>query len=83
MHARSSVSEPTTVIVEAVARVRDTDPVDLSVPLYEAIDSEAINTLFEPPTTDITVSFEYLGHDVTIQDDLTVVVDGTVIEPNR
>ena len=74
---------PTEAVVRAVATVRGVDPTDLRTPLFEVIDPDALDRLFESPADDLTVSFQYHGHDVTLTADLTVVVDETVVEPER
>jgi len=74
---------PTEAVVRAVATVRGVDPIDLRTPLFEAIDPDALDRLFASPADDLSVSFRYHGHDVTLTADLTVVVDGTVVEPER
>jgi len=37
------------VIVETVARVEGTEPTDLSIQLYDSIDPEALDNLYETP----------------------------------
>ncbi|XVH32624.1 HalOD1 output domain-containing protein [Haloferacaceae archaeon DSL9] len=54
-------------IVEAVAKATNTSPMDLSPPLYETIDLEALETLVHShERSAIRVTFRYRGHDVTV-----------------
>lgn len=59
-----------TAIVETVATEEGVDPVDLDVPLYSAIDPDALDRLFRsaPAGTDIDgrVTFTYAGYGVTV-----------------
>lgn len=56
-------------IVEALADYRGVDPVELSVPLYEVVDLEAVDALFDPESGrdgGVSVRFEYCGAVVDI-----------------
>ncbi|MFD1585785.1 HalOD1 output domain-containing protein [Halorientalis brevis] len=75
--------QPTDAVVRAVASVRDVDPVDLNRPLFMAVDPDALDRLFESRADGLSVTFRYHGHDVEVRSDLTVVVDGTAVEPER
>ncbi|MFB6179543.1 MAG: HalOD1 output domain-containing protein [Halorientalis sp.] len=81
MKRRSRPLLPTDAVVRAVAIVRDIDPIELRVPLFAAIDPDALDRLFESPADGVTVSFRYHGHEIEVRSDLTVAVDDTVIEP--
>ena len=66
---RWSMSE---AVVSSVASVTDRDPLDLP-PLYSAIDPDALDALLSPvghqaPSRSVTVSFEYAGCWILIQD---------------
>lgn len=57
-------------VVESVAAADGVDPIDLP-PLYDAINPDALNTLFDPASTDgkSTVGelrFSYHGYDVRV-----------------
>jgi len=64
-------------VITAVAEFSGYDPVpDVGAnsdramePLYEAVDPDALDTLFEGATADQTceVTFQYMGYDVTVQ----------------
>ncbi|WP_222915809.1 HalOD1 output domain-containing protein [Natrinema sp. SYSU A 869] len=65
-------------VVEALADETNTDAHELE-PLYNAVDPEALDQLFQPDSTaDISVEFEYDGLLVGVRSDGTVTVDGTV-----
>lgn len=64
-------------VVYAVANADGVDPIDLD-PLYETIDPEALDALFEG-TTEGTIKFTYEGHDVVVRGD-EATVDGTRID---
>ncbi|WP_254533806.1 HalOD1 output domain-containing protein [Natrinema gelatinilyticum] len=60
-------------VIDAIATAMETDPLELSPPLYYSIDLAALDRLFrtKSPTT---VRFDYNGRDVTVQGDGTVSV---------
>jgi hypothetical protein len=63
-------------VVEALATARDVDPLRLNPPLYEVVDVEALDRLVKTGVTRVT--FTYEGHEVRVDGDGTVAVDGTV-----
>lgn len=73
--ARCSNREPpSTRIVREVAAAEGIDPADLTPPLYESIDTDAVDALFaaagsRPPPVGARVTFSYHGY--------LVCVDGT------
>lgn len=70
-------SEPLSqVVVEAVASAEGVDPLDLEVPLYDAVDPDALDALFRSgATVDGRVEFEYHGYEVTVTGDGHVTLD--------
>lgn len=64
----SSVEKGNTVnaVIEAVAEVTDSDPLDLP-PLYEAVDPDALNSLFNGSETSNQVRFQYAGFEVVVR----------------
>lgn len=80
---RPSPSEPLSqTVVEAVADVTETDPVDLDERLYDCIDPDALDRLFEPVDAatadrDGMVVFTMAGCRVEIQSDRLVMVTPT------
>lgn len=75
--------QPSTTVVTAVATVRGVDVTDLSVPLFEVVDPDALDRLFEAAAGDLSFDFEYHGHHVELRGNDTVLVDGTVVETTR
>ena len=71
-HARDRpTGSITAAVVEAVAAAEGVEPVDLDVPLYSAIDPDALDRLFRSAPADNgiigRITFTYAGYDVTVQ----------------
>jgi hypothetical protein len=70
---------PTTAIVESLAEVLETDPMDVP-PLHDYVDTDALNALVTSPTDDgsVTVSFTHERARVLVDSDghLTLYVRG-------
>jgi len=62
-------------VVAAVADREGVDPIDLDRPLYDAIDPDALDDLFE--NSAVRVQFDYLGYTVSIGQGGTVCVTET------
>ena len=65
----SDLSEPLSQsVVDAVARAEGVDPLDLEVALYEVVDPDALDALFQTECGAVEgrVEFEYYGYDVTV-----------------
>ena len=62
-------------VIETIAAVTGDDPLAISPPLYEVVDTDALDTLYERGA-DVCVEFEYDGHQIVIDSDRTVTVDG-------
>ena len=59
-----------TVVIEAVAEEMDTEPEELPVPLYEAIEPDALDALFgSQNSSDGVVMFSYCDYEVTVTAD--------------
>lgn len=73
---RSDPDALTTAIVQAVATVRDTDPMSVTRPLSEAVDADALLRLMASADGDgsVQVTFEYDDLLVTVADDGRVTV---------
>lgn len=73
-----SETEPSTAVVETIAVATDTVPTETG-PLYDVIEPDALNTLFDPawgPTTpELRVSFNYQDVEVTVAATGTVTVE--------
>ncbi|WP_255169164.1 HalOD1 output domain-containing protein [Natrononativus amylolyticus] len=56
-------------VIEAIAAAKSTTPAELTPPLYEAIDPEALNVILQSGHGDsVTVTFEYQEFEVTVSD---------------
>lgn len=67
-------------VIDALADELDTDPVELE-PLYNVIDPEALDRLFQDGTpANVRLEFAYGDHRVEVRGDGTILVDGTVHE---
>jgi len=62
-------------VINTIAAVTERDPLTMDPPLYDVIDTDALDRLFEQSDS-AAVEFEYDGHEVTIDSDGTVRVDG-------
>ena len=64
-------SSVTLRIVDEIATREEVDPEDLTPRLYDVIDPDALETLFETPGSPIegTVEFRYSGYDVAVHSD--------------
>lgn len=62
-------------VVQEVADVTGTDPLELP-PLYEAIDSEALEEICRSDAPSLRVQFSYAGCEVTVRDTDDIDVEG-------
>ncbi|WP_436932787.1 HalOD1 output domain-containing protein [Halosimplex halobium] len=74
MAVQGSSGQVSIDVIEAIADETGTDPLRLEPPLYEVVDTDALDAIYESGAA--TVEFEYDGHSVVIDDDGTVTVDG-------
>lgn len=73
---RAADTSPVSIrIVKAVARAEGTEPIDLDRPLYHAVDTDALDTLFSTETSIRTVTFDYMGYGITVESDGEVSVN--------
>lgn len=67
--------DPSLAVVAALTDVLEVSPIDIE-PLYEAVDTDALDALVESGTNaDAAVSFEVADHAITVRGDGTVTVD--------
>jgi hypothetical protein len=59
-------------VVEAVADAERVEPVELPTPLADAINPDALDSLFQNGTG--RVSFDYSGYEITVEENGTVKV---------
>lgn len=67
--ARTSIA-----VIRAVASKEGVDPTDLDVPLYDAVDPSALDSLFQSGF-DGHVRFTYYGYEVSVFDDGRVLLE--------
>jgi hypothetical protein len=62
---------PSSQVVEAVAREEGVSATELSPPLYDVVDTDALDELLSSDSTresgSLRISFEYRGHDVSVE----------------
>lgn len=78
----------TEAIVAAVAEAKGIDRMELTSPLYEVIDTDALERLFEPTfrggdRTGGRVTFDIAGHEVVVHGRDRVVVTSSVERDSR
>lgn len=61
-------------IVETIADREGTDPASLDPVLYDVLDPDALDSLFDGVGTSGRIEFTYLGYDVAVDADGTVTV---------
>lgn len=70
----SSETEPSMAVVEAVAEVSHSDPMDLE-PLYRSVDTDALDSIVTyADGSGVSVSFEVETFDVSVYGDGTIEV---------
>jgi len=79
MQAKSVGQTPSAseLVIDAVAAREGVDPLELTVPLYDAIDADELDALVGPGTeraakSGVEVTFAYYGYEVTVTADGTV-----------
>jgi hypothetical protein len=70
---------PSTAVIEAIAEHEGREPMDLEQPLYEVIDTDALDAIIGDggagsPLADVSVEFSYNGCRVHVSDDGSVEV---------
>ena len=67
------------LIVEAVAEAEGVSPIELTPPLYDVIDPEALDQIFAVTPTQARmagqVTFSYTGYEVTVSGDGYISID--------
>lgn len=64
-------------VLTAIAEETNTDPVELDRPLFEVIDPDSLNALFQRHDNDVTVEFTYLEYRIQVVGDRDVTVTDT------
>jgi hypothetical protein len=73
-----SRTRPTTAVIEAIAEHEGLDPLDLDQPLYEVIDTDALDSIIgegKDGLSEVTVQFSYNGCRVHATSDGSVEVN--------
>jgi hypothetical protein len=83
-HATSTESDAplSTLVVRAVSAATETPP-DKLPPLYQAIDPDALDVVFDHSDTEGAVEFQYAGRTVTVFADRTVNVSLAAPQQNQ
>lgn len=74
---RDSIAEcqtPAVAVVVGLENVTGTDPAELKS-LHHTLDPDALNSLIESGTPEVTVKFEHGGCDVVVRADETVLIE--------
>lgn len=66
-----------THVINAVATADGVDPTDLD-PLYEYIDPNVLAQLSDQDGAEWSLTFQYTDHQVTVNHDGQILVDGTI-----
>lgn len=75
--ATRQIDSPSEAVIDAVADREGVDPTELTVPLYEAIDPDALDAIVQTgPEADpsLRVEFDYYGYAVVVTGDGSVRV---------
>ncbi|MWV64819.1 hypothetical protein GRS48_08285 [Halorubrum sp. JWXQ-INN 858] len=79
--ATGHAESPSQAVVEAVAEREGVDPTDLTVPLYDAVDPEALDAVvqealkYDDPS--FRIEFRYYGYTISVSADGSVEVSET------
>lgn len=71
--------KPSLAVIDRIAELEGEDPAELSPPLYDAIDPQALDSLFRPSNAGEsravqTVQFTYLEYDICVRSDGEITV---------
>jgi len=56
-------------VVEQVAAAEGVEPTELGPPLARSVDPDALDSVFDSDAADGSISFEYCGYHVTVDQD--------------
>ncbi|NEU55224.1 HalOD1 output domain-containing protein [Halorussus sp. MSC15.2] len=85
-HDRDSDGPVSDAVVEALAAVENVEPQNLDVRLYDSIDGDALECLYETTaerSERLRVTFTISAYEVTIEDDGYIVVRERVDNPEQ
>ncbi|GAA0666882.1 HalOD1 output domain-containing protein [Natronoarchaeum mannanilyticum] len=63
-------------VVDAISDAEGEAATELTPPLYDAIDPEALDAVTESMNSEGTIAFEYCGHEVRVDGDGEISIDG-------
>ncbi len=63
-------------IIDAISDAEGEAPTELTPPLYDAIDPEALDAVTESMNSEGRIAFEYRGHEVQVDGDGEISIDG-------
>lgn len=66
-------------VIEALASAGNTDPLEMTTPLYEVIDPDALDALLDTDAP-VEVEFEYEGRTVVVGSDGRISIDSVVYD---
>lgn len=67
--------DPSVAVVMVVAAREDADPTELSPPLNDVVDPDALDAVLDGADADTAVSFTYQGYEVEVRGDGRVVLE--------
>ena len=62
-------------VVMEVADVAGLPPETLTPPLYDVIDPDALNALFQSETSDGCIEFSYCGYEIAVHSDGRIAIE--------
>lgn len=68
--------KPGLKLIDAIAMVEEIHPTELDFVMHDYLDLEALDALIENCNCNLEIKAEINGHDVEIDSDSTVIVDG-------
>lgn len=77
MELSEEVNTASQRVIEALASAGNTDPLEMTTPLYEVVDPDALNALLDTDAP-VEIQFEYEGRAVVVRSDGQVSVDRAV-----
>lgn len=63
-------------IIDTISNAEGEAPTELTPPLYDAVDPEALDAVAESMDPEGTIAFEYCGHEVRVSGDGEISIDG-------
>jgi len=64
--ARTATEPVSGAVAQTIADQEGVSPLDISLPLFDAVDPDALNRLYADGRTGVTVEFAFAGYRVTV-----------------